>query len=133
MHQEDIYPKLAVVISDDFSPSHLPVFSEFFLQCIFIIFEIGRKEACTKTAQWDTHNIGSMYSILKKQLTSLEKSKKTWQHLPFWSYTHKGLSHANQIQHMALFGSWSKQTECKNIYEASGEIWTLTGYLMILR
>lgn len=51
MHQKDIYQKLAVVISDDFSFFHLPVFSEFFLQCIFIIFEIRRKEACTKTAQ----------------------------------------------------------------------------------
>lgn len=49
------------------------------------------------------------------------------------SYTNMGLSHANQMQHMALFGFWCKQTICKNIYKASGEIWTLTGYVMILK
>lgn len=122
-HQKNIYQKLVVVISIRWVFLFcLSVLSEMFLQSIFIIFEMRRKEVCTKSCTMK-------YMLYWKNAQCSEEvtnfSEKVKENLATC------LSHANQMQCMALFGSWSKQTNCKNIYKASEEIWTLTGYLTL--
>lgn len=51
MLQKGHIPKVSSdYLSEDFFPFCLSVFSEFFLEYIFTVFEIRRKEACTKSS-----------------------------------------------------------------------------------
>ena len=114
MHQKHICQKLVVI-----SIKFFPLFAYLYFQnfpFIFIIFGI-RKKHVQKAAQWTTSYIKSVHNILRKKLTCLGNSKKTSQHISFQSYIHMCLSHANQMQWMVLFRSWSKQTNCQNIYK----------------
>lgn len=105
--------------------------------CIYYFWN-KEKEACSKAAQWFTCYIKSVHNILRKKLTCLGNSKKTWQHVSFHSYIGMYLSHANQMQCMALFRSWSKQTNCQNIYKQVRkfefwlDIWWYKGSIIIM-
>lgn len=72
MHQKDIYQKLAVIISvRRYFPFLLICFSEFFLEYIFIIFEVRRKEACTKSSTMG-------YMLYWKCAQYSEEAKNVW-------------------------------------------------------